>query len=150
MNAFLSNRSKQSWALTIFSLLLGAILVLWPKPSFSQTVASQEQAGSVLTIDNVTVQDGTVTGQIRNKSKNTVRDVQLFIRYTWLWTNERHPGTDSPSAAFYPTMAGEIAPGGSMPFTFTPSPPLAKRSGGKFEAPSVSIAGFTQVIPQSR
>jgi hypothetical protein len=148
MNTFLS---KQGWRLRIFvALLLGLILAPWPKPSFAQNVASQEQAGGVLTIDNVKVQDGTVTGQIRNKSKNTVRDVQLFIRYTWLWTNERHPGKDNPSAAFYPTMAGEIAPGGSMPFTFTPSPPLAKRSGGKFEAPSVSIAGFTQVIPQSR
>jgi hypothetical protein len=134
----------------VVSFLLGVLLTLSPKPSFAQNVASQEQAGSVLTIDNVTVQDGTVTGQIRNQSKNTVRDVQLFIRYTWLWTNERQPGKDDPSAAFYPAMAGEIAPGGSMPFKFTPSPPLAKRSGGKFEAPSVSIAGFTQVIPQSR
>jgi hypothetical protein len=148
MNTFLS---KQRWTLRIFvALLLGLILAPWPKLSFAQNVASREQAGSVLAIDNVTVQDGTVTGQIRNQSKNTVRDVQLFIRYTWLWTNERHPGKDDPSAAFYPTMAGEIAPGGSMPFKFTPSPPLAKRSGGKFEAPSVSIAGFTQVIPQSR
>jgi hypothetical protein len=148
MNTFLS---KQGWTRTIFvSLLLGVLLTLSPKPSFAQNVASQEQAGSVLTIDKVTVQDGTVTGEIRNKSKNTVRDVQLFIRYTWLWANERHPGKDDPSVAFYPTMAGEIAPGGSMPFKFTPSPPLPKRSGGKFEGPSVSIAGFTQVIPQSR
>src|ERR1700745_747516 len=146
MTTFLS---KQGWTRTMLvSLLLG--LVLWAKPSFAQNVASQDQAGSVLAIENLSVQDGTVTGGIRNKSPNTVRDVQLFIRYTWLWTNERHPGEDNPSAAFYPTMAGEIAPGGSMPFKFTPSPPLAKRSGGKFEAPSVSIAGFTQVIPQSR
>jgi hypothetical protein len=132
------------------SLLLGLILALWPKPSFSQNVASQEQAGTVLTIDKVTVQDGTITGEIRNKSKNTVRDVQLFIRYTWLWANERHPGKDSPSEAFYPTVSGDIAPGGSMPFKFTPSPPLPKRSGGKFAQPTVSVAGFTQVIPQSR
>ena len=146
MTTFLS---KQGCTRTMLvSLLLG--LVLWAKPSFAQNVASQDQAGSVLAIENLSVQDGTVTGGIRNKSPNTVRDVQLFIRYTWLWTNERHPGEDNPSAAFYPTMAGEIAPGGSMPFKFTPSPPLAKRSGGKFEAPSVSIAGFTQVIPQSR
>jgi hypothetical protein len=143
--------SKQTHTLTMFvSLLLGLILAFWPKPSFSQTVASQEQAGSVLAIEKLTVQDGTVTGEIRNKSKNTVRDVQLFIRYTWLWKDEFHPGKDNPSAAFYPTMAGEITPGGSMPFKFTPAPPLPKRSDGRFEAPSVSIAGFTQIIPQSK
>jgi hypothetical protein len=142
--------SKQTPALTVFvSLLLGLILCVWSKPSFSQTVLSQEQAGSVLTIEKVAAQpDGTVTGEIRNNSKNTVRDVQLFIRYTFLWKDEFHPGTESPSAAFYPTISGEIAPGGSLPFKFTPTPPLPNRTDGRFERPSVSIAGFTQVIPQ--
>ena len=83
-------------------------------------------------------------------SKNTVRDVQLFIRYTWLWANEFRPGKDNPSEAFYQTLSGDIAPGGSMPFKFTPSSPLPKRSGGKFAQPTVSVAGFTQVISQSR
>ena len=131
-------------------LLLGVILALWPRVGTAQTVATREQAESVLAIDNVTVQDGTVTGQIRNQTKNTVRDVQLSVIYSWLWTDERHPGKDNPGAAFYPTLAGEIAPGGSMPFKFTPSPPLAKRTDGEFETPTVAIAGFTQVISQSR
>jgi len=146
MNTFLSN---QRWTRTMLvSLLLGLGLAL--KPSFAQNVASQDQAGSVLTIENLSVQDGAVSGAIRNKSPNTVRDVQLFIRYTFLWKNEFHPGTDNPSAAFYPTVSGEIAPGGSLPFNFSPSPPLPKRANGKFESPSVSIAGFTQVIQQKR
>lgn len=143
--------SKQTQVrMILVSLLFGGILALWPKPSFSQTVASQEQAGTVLAIDRVTVQDGTVAGEIRNNSKNTVRDVQLFIRYTWLWANEFRPGKDNPSEAFYQTVSGDIAPGGSLPFKFTPSSPLPKRSGGKFAQPTVSVAGFTQVIPQSR
>jgi hypothetical protein len=143
--------SKQTQICTILvSLLFGLILALWPKPSFSQTVASKEQAGSVLAIDKVTVQDGTIAGEIRNNSKNTVRDVQLFIRYTFLWKNEFHPGKESPSAAFYPTISGEVAPGGSLPFKFTPTPPLPKRTDGRFAPPTVSIAGFTQVISQSR
>ena len=144
--------SKQTGIYTILvSLLFGLVLALWPKASLSQTVLSQQQAGSVLGIEKVAAQtDGTVTGEIRNNSKNTVRDVQLFIRNTFLWKNEFHPGTESPSAAFYPTISGEIAPGGSLPFKFTPTPPLPMRTDGRFEPPSVSIAGFTQVIPQSR
>ena len=70
-----------SWAkqthifLLIFvSLLLGLILALWPKPSFSQTVLSQEQAGRTLAIEKVAAQaDGTVSGEIRNNSKNTIQ-----------------------------------------------------------------------------
>ena len=144
--------SKPIRGLMVLAFLLsGFITSFWSKPSFSQTVLSQQQANSVLTIEKVAAQpDGTVTGEIRNNSKNTVRDVQLFIRHTFLWKDEFHPGTESPSAAFYPTISGDIAPGGSLPFKFTPTPPLAKRTDGRFEAPSVSIAGFTQVIPQSK
>jgi len=147
MSTFLS---KQSWMMTFISLLGGLILLFLLKSSFAQNVDSQAQAGSVVTIENLSAQDGGVSGAIRNKSPNTVRDVQLFIRYTFLWKNEFHPGKESPSAAFYPTVSGDIAPGGSLPFQFTPSPPLPKRSDGKFEQPSVSIAGFTQVIQQKR
>lgn len=143
---------KQTWTLTVFvSLLLGLVLALSPKPSFSQMVFSQQQADSVLRIENVAAEpDGSVSGVIRNNSKNTVRDVQLFIRSTFLWKNEFHPGKESPSVASYPTISGEIAPGGSLPFKFTPTSPLPKRTDGRFERPSVSIAGFTQVIPQSK
>jgi hypothetical protein len=149
MITFLS-KSIRGLMVLVF-LLSGFITSFWSNPSFSQTVLSQQQAGSVLSIEKVAAQpDGTVTGEIRNNSKNTVRDVQLFIRHTFLWKDEFHPGTESPSAAFYPTISGDIAPGGSLPFKFTPTPPLPKRTDGRFEAPSVSIAGFTQIIPQSK
>ena len=140
--------SKPIRGLMVLAFLLSSFIIsLWSKPSFSQTVLSQQQANSVLTIEKVAAQpDGTVTGEIRNNSKNTVRDVQLFIRSTFLWKDEFHPGNESPSVAFYPTISGEIAPGGSLPFKFTPTAPLPKRKDGRFEAPSVSIAGFTQVI----
>jgi hypothetical protein len=132
-------------------LLSGFITSFWSKPSFSQTVLSQQQANSVLGIEKVAAQaDGTVTGEIRNNSKNTVRDVQLFIRHTFLWKDEFHPGKESPSRASYPTISGDIAPGALLPFKFTPTPPLPKHKDGLFERPSVSIAGFTQVIPQSK
>jgi hypothetical protein len=147
MIAFLS---KQTHIPVVVSLVLLFILALWQNPSFAQTVLSQQQAGSVVAIDRVAVQDGTVTGEIRNQSKNTVRDVQLFIRYTFLWKNEFRPGKESPSAAFYPTVSGEIAPGKSLPFKFTPSPALPKRPDGTFAPPSVSVAGFTEIIQQKR
>ena len=99
MITFLSKRIRALMVLAF--LLVGFITCFWSKPSFSQTVLSQQQANSVLTIEKVAAQpDGTVTGEIRNNSKNTVRDVQLFIRSTFLWKNEFHPGKESPSALF--------------------------------------------------
>ena len=79
-----SSHASRVRARTIFVALLFG-LVLWPKASFAQNVASQSQAGSVLTIESLATQDDTVSGVIGNKSPNTVRDVQLFIRYTFLW-----------------------------------------------------------------
>jgi hypothetical protein len=149
MITFLSKRIRALMVLVF--LLLGFITSFWSKPSFAQTVVSQQQAGSVLAIENVAAQpDGSVRGVIRNNSKNTVRDVQLFIRSTFLWKNEFHPGKESPSVASYPTISGEIAPGGSLPFKFTPNPPFPKRTDGRFERPSVSIAAFTQVTQQAK
>src|SRR5262249_26427723 len=144
MITFLSKRIR---ALMVLAFLLsGFITSLWSKPSFSQTVSSQQQPDSVLRIENVAAEpNGSVSRVIRNNSKNTVRDVQLFIRATVLWKHQFHPGKEGPTVASYPTISGEIAPGGSLPFKFTPSPPLPKRADGRFERPSVSIAGFTQV-----
>jgi hypothetical protein len=147
MTTFSSKSTKSLTA--VVSVLVGFILSFWPNPSLSQTVFSQQQADSVLRIENIAAEpDGSVSGVIRNSSKNTVRDVQLFIRYTFLWKNEFHPGKESPSLASYPTISGEIAPGASLPFKFTPNPPLPKRSDGQFLPPTVSIAALTQIIPR--
>jgi hypothetical protein len=47
-----------------------------------------------------------------------VRDVQLLIRYTWLWYNETKPGKDDPGTSTYYTLPKEIAPGARLPFSF--------------------------------
>src|SRR5262245_14242751 len=97
MKTFLAHLAKQGTRTICVALVLAVILAPWAKSLFAQNVASQQQAGSVLAIENLAVQDGTVSGAIRNKSPNTVRDVQLFVRYTWLWANEFRPGKDNPS-----------------------------------------------------
>ena len=111
---------------------------------FGESVWRFKTTGGVLVIEKLG--RCVVTGEIHNESNNTVRDLQLFIRYNWLWQDEFHPGKDNPSVAFYPTISGELAPGKSLSFNFTPEPPLEKRSDGQFETPSVSIAGFTSII----
>ncbi len=75
---------KERWTTTIVPIWVGLVLVLGLKPLFAQSVASHDQAGSVLAVENVTVEEGTVSGVIRNRSTNTVRDVQLFIQYPFL------------------------------------------------------------------
>lgn len=131
------------------SFLLVSAIVTWPLAAPAQHLRSHADAARILTLPRVTVVDGAVTGELWNRSNHTVRDVQLFIRYTWLWDDERHPGKLDPGTSTYYTIAKEIAPGARLPFTFTPTPSLPKIAGGHFQT-TVSVAGYTEIIPQTK
>ena len=131
-------------ALICATIFLGAPHSAWP-----QSVRTRDEIARILSVEKVSVADSAVSGEVFNRSSNTVRDVQLFIRYTWLWDNETKPGKADPGTSAYYTLTREIPPGGRAPFDFKPSAPLAKASGGHFET-SVAVAGFTEIIPQTR
>lgn len=115
----------------------------------SQTVRERGDIAAVLTIENLSVQEGLVAGEIFNRSAHTVRDVQVLIRNTWLWDEEFKPGKDDPGTSVYYTLPKEIPAGGRLPFTYSPSPPLPKAPGGRFQT-TVAIAGYAEVIPQMK
>ncbi len=137
------------WPLVFIALWLGIVMTVWPRVGGSQAVRSPDEISRVLVIEKLSVQDGAVSGEVHNLSSRTVRDVQLFVRHTWLWDDERHPGKIDPGTSTFHTLQQEIPPGGTARFNFTQSPPLAKTAGGHFVT-TVSIAGFTEVIPQVR
>ena len=124
----------------------GLVVSAWPNLANPQSVLTKQEASRVLVLENVTAQDAVVAGEIPKNSVNVVRDVQLLIRYVWLWKNEFHPGKDDPSRSDYYNVPGEIPPRGMTRFQYTPSSPLPKRADGNFMV-IVSVAGFTQVIP---
>jgi hypothetical protein len=117
--------------------------------AYPQNVGSHEYAARALSVEKVAMNDGRVSGELLNRSSRVLRDVQVFIRYTWLWDNETKPGSPDPGMSAYYTVRGEIPPGGYLPFSFQAAPSLPKVSGGHFET-SVSVAGYTEVIPQTR
>jgi hypothetical protein len=131
-------------ALVCSVLLLHALPAAWP-----QSVKTQQDAERVLTIEKLTIKDHAVSGEVINRSARLLRDVELFIRYTWLWDDEMKPGKADPGSSTYYNLQKEIAPGGRLPFTFSPSPPLTQMSGGHYQT-SVTIAGYAEVIPQSK
>jgi hypothetical protein len=115
----------------------------------SQTVRERAEIAAVLAIEKLSVQEGAVSGEIYNRTSHTIRDVQLFIRYTWLWDEEFKPGKDDPGTSIYYALPNQIPASGRLSFNYSPSPPLPKASGGRFET-TVAIAGYTEVIPQTK
>ena len=109
------------------------------------TLVSPDQLQKIVDVREVHAQPDQVTGVLVNLSSKTVRSIELRIDRSWLWTNERHPGeeTDNPGHSVVYAVPGEIAPGGSLPFTYRPDSPLPERRDGRFET-SVSVVGLEQ------
>ena len=135
---------------TLLSLFVLAGLTLgYHNSLWAQAIRDRDASTRIVSVEKLSVTDGSVSGEVVNHSRNTLRDVQLLIRYIWLWENETKPGNNDPSVSFYYNLPGEIPPGGRASFTFKPSQPLAKASTGHFET-SASIAGFSEVFLPSR
>jgi hypothetical protein len=132
----------------LLGAIVGAFIFVAVGEVRGAEVTITDQQPQSVTVRNVKVQDGAVAGEVVNSSPNVIRDVQLLIRSTWLWKNEMKPGEDSRSDAVFYNVEGEVPAGGSKPFTYRHSSPM-KEDGGKFEV-SVTVAGFTQLVPVKR
>jgi hypothetical protein len=137
--------------------VLGLVVCAPPVRAESVTVSpeaavvSPDEMSRTVAVRNVRVNGDEVSGTVVNNSAKPVRDVQLLIRYVWLWGDERHPGTDNPGRADVETLSGELAPGATRDFTYRPETPLPHRRDGRFE-PAVDVAGVTEVttVPAER
>jgi hypothetical protein len=119
-----------------------------PQKGTGATLLSQEDVGQVASLRNVmSSEGGEVSGEVVNNSKQTLRDLQLQIIYSWRWKNETHPGKDDPGMARYHVLNRDILSGQTARFDYKPSPPLASREDGQFDI-SVKVVGFAQVFPQ--
>jgi hypothetical protein len=119
-----------------------------PQKGTGATLLSQEDVGQVASLRNVmSSEGGEVSGEVVNNSKQTLRDLQLQIIYSWRWKDEYHPGKDDPGMALYHVLNREIPSGQTARFDYKPSPPLASREDGQFDT-SVKVVGFAQVFPQ--
>jgi hypothetical protein len=117
-----------------------------PQKDIGATLMLQEDVGRVASLRNVmSAEGGEVSGEVANNTKQTLRDVQLQIVYSWRWNNEYHPGKDDPGTARYYVLNQEISPGQTVRFNYKPSPPLASRDDGQFDI-SVKIVSFAQVF----
>jgi hypothetical protein len=131
-------------------VLLGAGLLLGASGAPAELVVTSTQVvpndhvSQLVALRDVSVNGGDISGVIVNTSGRPVRDVELLIRYDWLWNNEFRPKDDNPSRAVYYTVPGEIPPGGQARFTYRVDPPLPSRADGQFRT-SAEVVGLVEV-----
>jgi hypothetical protein len=125
-------------------IIAATALTMRSSTATAATLLTADRAAQVVSLRNVTTKEGEITGEIVNHSKQTLREVQLQILYSWRWQNETHPGADDPGRAAYHMVGKDIPAGQSARFDYKPSPPLPVRNDGSFEI-SVKVVGFAQV-----
>jgi len=111
-------------------------------------IVSPREMASKVEVRDVHKEGNTITGTIVNTSDQPIRDVQLLVRYLWLWRPERRPGKESPTRAYFETVPGELAPGQTASFSYQADVPLEPRRNGRF-VPDVQVSAVTQLPPGS-
>ena len=140
---------RKPWFAAIAVFFAGLIMLATAQVAGAQAIKSKEKSQRVAVIEKLMVKEGVVSGELLNKSANLLRDVQLFIRYTWLWDDEMKPGKTDPGTSVFYTLPKEIPPRGRLSFTFKPEPTLPRIAGGHFET-TATVAAFSEVIQQQR
>jgi len=129
------------------TLLIGLTLVLASaSASAAQPLVSVKQSAESIEVRNLEFRDSVVSGEIVNRSRRDVRNVELLVRHIWHWKNEFHPGSDEVGTASYYTVEKTIPAGAAIPFTYRQGTTSTVRTDGQYET-AVSVAGFTEIIP---
>jgi len=98
-----------------------------------EKLLTPDRMEDIVTIRDVSVRDGQVSGVVENRSANTLRNVRLRIRDMWLWNHEFRPGEDDMSRVDFYTVPEEIPPHGSVRFTAPEPAGAPARTDGHFE-----------------
>ena len=130
-------------AMTLGVMIL-IVFVFTSGKANGQTVLAPQEAARIVQLQDLKVTPSLVSGVVVNNSPHVIREIQVLIKYHWLWANEFKPGLDSPGRVFALKVDKELKPGESTAFRFTPDPPLPQRQDGQYD-PEVGVASFTIV-----
>ena len=129
----------------ICAALLGTAGLAWSGATALAAPLASVEAARTVAITDLTGGDDLVSGTVVNKSAASLREVRVVLQQAWQWKDERHPGADSPGQTTPFTLALNVAPHGSAPFTLTP-PRLPQRTDGRFVT-TMEVVGFSEVGP---
>ena len=124
------------------------ISLAWPGPSSAQEIVDkhvlqQRVIERAVTFLYEVSEDGTIEGELLNTTADRVTDVQVLVRYSWVWTRESNIERDDPSWANTFTFPVDLKPGDSSPLSIPPLRDIISRDDGKFLI-SAKVMGYTR------
>ena len=88
-------------------------------------------------------ENGTIEGELLNTTAQRVTDVQVLVRYAWVWARESTLEREDPSWANTFTFPVDLKPGDTTPLSIPPLRELTVRDDGKFLI-SAKVMGYTR------
>ena len=87
--------------------------------------------------------DGIIEGELLNTTDKRVSDIEVLVRYSWVWSRESTKERESLSWANTFTFPVDLKPGDSSPLSIPPLQTLARRDDGKYLI-SAKVMGYTR------
>lgn len=109
----------------------------------SEQVLHQRSIERAVTFLYEVAEDGTIEGELLNTTAQRVTDVQVLVRYSWVWARESNIEREDPSWANTFTFPVELRPGDSSPLSIPPLRAIEPRDDGKFLI-SAKVMGYTR------
>jgi hypothetical protein len=126
-----------------FVMTTTALGLILAAPAFAETYATETRVASRVELQDVRGDAISSSGRLVNLTDRTLAKVKLSVNDTFLWTNERTPGSNDPSQA-ESYLLGQLIPAkSSVPFTVFRKSPLPTRSDGQFQT-KVEVIGLSE------
>ncbi|MEM7467290.1 MAG: hypothetical protein AAF387_10435 [Pseudomonadota bacterium] len=109
----------------------------------SKEVLHQKTIEKAVTFLYEIADDGSIEGELLNATAQRVTDVQVLVRYSWVWARESNKERKNPSWADTFTFPIDLKPGDSSPLSIPALRKIENNDQGKFLI-SAKVMGYTR------
>ena len=134
---------KRKISLSITLLSLFCLVPSLAQEIVDEHVLHQRSIERAVTFLYEVAENGTIEGELLNTTAQRVTDVQVLVRYSWVWARESNIERDDPSWANTFTFPVDLKPGDSSPLSIPALRPIELRDDGKFLI-SAKVMGYTR------
>ena len=110
--------------------------------AYAEKIVSESRLEKAVSVMHEIQPDGDIQGFVRNNSEQKIKDVELLVKYSFVWSSPDQQKPDNPSMAEYVTLKTELSPGEFMPFEYALGRTLEARDDGTY-IPSVRVVAMT-------
>ena len=109
----------------------------------ADAVLQQQKIEKAVSFLYEVLDDGVIEGELINATPQRVSNIEVLVRYSWIWLQESRESRDDPSWSSTFTFPVELDPGETSPLSIPPIHPVAERDDGFFRI-SAKVMGYTR------